>query len=48
MTFFEVPHRSFGAEITKDYIDRTKLFSWREMFAWIAGICNAFLLIIFF
>jgi Na+/melibiose symporter-like transporter len=43
MTLFEVPHRSFGAEITKDYIERTKLFSWREMFAWIAGICNAFL-----
>jgi Na+/melibiose symporter-like transporter len=43
MTFFEVPHRSFGAEITKDYLERTKLFSWREMFAWTAGICNAFL-----
>jgi len=43
MTFFEVPHRSFGAEITKDYIERTKLFSWREMFAWAAGISNAFL-----
>ena len=43
MTFFEVPHRSFGAEITKDYFERTKLFSWREMFAWTAGICNAFL-----
>ena len=43
MTFFEVPHRSFGAEITKDYIERTKLFAWREMFAWTAGICNAFL-----
>lgn len=43
MTFFEVPHRSFGAEITKDYIERTILFSWREMFAWTAGICNAFL-----
>ena len=43
MTLFEVPHRSFGAEITKDYIERTKLFSWREMSAWIAGICNAFL-----
>ena len=43
MTLFEVPHRSFGAEITKDYLERTKLFSWREMFAWIAGICNAFI-----
>ena len=43
MTLFEVPHRSFGAEITKDYVERTKLFSWREMFAWVAGISNAFL-----
>jgi Na+/melibiose symporter-like transporter len=43
MTLFEIPHRSFGAEITKDYVERTKLFSWREMFAWVAGISNAFL-----
>ena len=43
MTLFDVPHRSFGAEITKDYDERTKLFSWREMFAWTAGISNAFL-----
>jgi GPH family glycoside/pentoside/hexuronide:cation symporter len=43
MTLFEVPHRSFGAEIIKDYDERTKLFSWREMFAWTAGISNAFL-----
>ena len=43
MTLFEVPHRAFGAEITKDYLERTKLFSWREMFSWVAGICNAFL-----
>jgi Na+/melibiose symporter-like transporter len=32
-----------GQEITKDYVERTKLFSWREMFAWVAGISNAFL-----
>ena len=43
MTLFEVPHRSFGAEITKNYEERTKLFSWRELFAWTAGISNAFL-----
>ena len=43
MTLFDVPHRSFGAEITKDYDERTKLFSWRELFAWVAGISNAFL-----
>ena len=38
MTLFDVPHRSLGAEITKDYDERTKLFSWRELFAWAAGI----------
>ena len=43
MTLFDVPHRSLGAEITKDYDERTKLFSWRELFAWVAGITNAFL-----
>ena len=48
MTLFEVPHRSFGAEITKDYLERTKLFSWREMFGWVAGISNAFLAYNFF
>ena len=43
MTLFDVPHRSLGAEITKDYDERTKLFTWRELFAWVAGITNAFL-----
>ncbi|MDC0402205.1 MFS transporter [Gammaproteobacteria bacterium] len=43
MTLFDVPHRSFGAEISKDYDERTKLFSWRELFSWVAGISNAFL-----
>ena len=43
MTLFDVPHRSFGAEISKDYYERTELFSRREMFQWIAGISNAFL-----
>ena len=42
ITLFEVPHRSFGAEISNDYYERTKLFSWRELFAWTAGISNAF------
>ena len=42
ITLFEVPHRSFGAEISNDYHERTKLFSWRELFAWTAGISNAF------
>ena len=43
MTLFDIPHRAFGGEITKNYEERTLLMSWREMFAWIAGLGNAFL-----
>ena len=43
MTLFEVPHRSFGAEIIKNYEGRTLLFSWRELITWVAAIGNAFM-----
>ena len=43
MTLFDIPHRAFGGEITKNYEERTLLMSWREMFAWVAGLGNAFL-----
>ena len=43
MTLFDVPHRALGGEITKDYDERTSLFSIRELFAWLAGLSNAFL-----
>lgn len=43
MTLFDIPHRAFGGEVTKNYEDRTLLMSWREMVAWIAGLSNAFL-----
>ena len=43
MTLFDIPHRAFGGEVTKNYEERTLLMSWREMFAWIAGLGNAFL-----
>ena len=43
MTFFDVPHRALGGEITKDYDERTYLFSIRELFGWLAGLFNAFL-----
>ena len=43
MTLFDIPHRAFGGEITKNYKERTLLMSWREMFAWVAGLSNAFL-----
>ena len=43
MTLFDVPHRALGGEMTKDYDERTSLFSIRELFAWLAGLTNAFL-----
>ena len=43
MTLFDIPHRAFGGEITKNYKERTLLMSWREMVAWVAGLSNAFL-----
>jgi len=43
MTLFDIPHRAFGGEITKNYKERTILMSWREMFGWVAGLSNAFL-----
>ena len=43
MTLFDIPHRAFGGEVTKDYQERTILMSWREGFGWIAGLSNAFL-----
>ena len=43
MTLFDIPHRAFGGEVTKDYQERTILMSWREAFGWVAGLSNAFL-----
>ena len=43
MTLFDIPHRAFGGEVTKNYEERTLLMSWREMIAWVAGLSNAFL-----
>ena len=47
MTLFDVPHRALGGEITKDYDERTALFSIRELFGWLAGLSNAFLVTMF-
>ncbi len=48
MTLFDIPHRAFGAEIIKDYSERTILMSWRELFQWIASLGNAALAYVIF
>jgi GPH family glycoside/pentoside/hexuronide:cation symporter len=41
MTLFDIPHRSFGAEVTKNYQDRAVLMTWREMMQWVSSLGNA-------
>ena len=43
-TFYEVPRQALGAEITKDYDQRTQLHGFNSFFGWIAG---AFVAVVF-
>ena len=43
MTFFEVPHRSLGSEMSRSYTERTSIFATRELLGWMGGLFNAFL-----
>ncbi|MEC8218927.1 MAG: MFS transporter [Pseudomonadota bacterium] len=43
MTLFDVPHRSFGGELSNSYSERTNIFAWRELFLVAGGLTNAFL-----
>ena len=43
MTFFDIPHRGLGAELSKDYEERVSIMSWRELVGWLSGLTNAFL-----
>jgi Na+/melibiose symporter-like transporter len=41
ITLFEVPSSALSAELTKDYDERTSLFSYRYFFGWIGGTLMA-------
>ena len=43
MTLFDVPHRSFGGELSSSYSERTNIFAWRELFLVAGGLTNALL-----
>ena len=38
MTLFDVPHRSFGGELSNSYSERTNIFAWRELFLVAGGL----------
>lgn len=34
MTFFHTPHLALGGELSRDYIERSKVLSWNNFFTW--------------
>ncbi len=37
MTIYHVPHLAMGAELAKDYTERTKILSYNNFFTWLGG-----------
>lgn len=46
LTFFETPNAALGPELTRDYVQRSSLSSWRSFFGWTGG--NAMTVMMFF
>lgn len=46
LTFFETPNAALGPELTRDYVQRSSLQSWRSFFGWTGG--NAMTVMMFF
>jgi Na+/melibiose symporter-like transporter len=38
MTFFQIPHTAFGAELSSDYGERSRIMSYATLFGWIGGV----------
>jgi GPH family glycoside/pentoside/hexuronide:cation symporter len=43
LSLFEIPSVSLGPELSSDYDERTKLFSYRYLFGWLGGLLMLFL-----
>ncbi len=37
MTFFQVPHNAFGAELSSDYGERSRIWGYAQLFGWLGG-----------
>ncbi len=37
MTFFQIPHNAFGAELSSDYAERSRIMAYAQLFGWIGG-----------
>lgn len=38
MTLFQIPHTAFGAELSTDYGERSRIMSYQTLFGWIGGV----------
>jgi glycoside/pentoside/hexuronide:cation symporter, GPH family len=38
LTFFQVPYTALGAEMSNDYAERSRIFSYRTLFGWFCGV----------
>jgi Na+/melibiose symporter-like transporter len=37
MTFFQIPHNAFGAELSPDYGERSRIWGYAQLFGWLGG-----------
>ncbi|MCF8505735.1 MAG: MFS transporter [Caulobacter sp.] len=42
MTFFHTPHLALGGELSRDYLERSRVMSWNNFFAWVGAAGTAF------
>ena len=42
MTFFHTPHLALGGELSRDYLERSKVMSWNNFFGWVGAAGMAF------
>ena len=42
MTLFHTPHLAMGGELSRDYIERSKVLSWNNFFTWAGGALMSF------
>ncbi len=47
MTFFHTPHLALGGELSRDYLERSKVMSWNNFFTWAGAAGMAFFALTF-
>lgn len=48
LTLYHIPHMALGAEIAQDYVDRTRVYSYSQLFGTLGSVGFSFLMLTFF